>query len=55
MMTEIPSCILSQHLWYNANIQFSQFSEKNNIFSQHFNKNGSIKRWHEIKRENDLH
>ena len=35
MMTEIPSCILSQYLWYNANIQiktfihFSWFSEKN--------------------------
>ena len=35
MMTEIPSCILSQYLWYNANtqvdktsIQFSRFSEK---------------------------
>ena len=39
-MTEIPSCILSQYLWYNANIQvdkrsiqFSQFLEKN-MFSQ---------------------
>ena len=37
MMTEIPSCILSQYLWYNANIQvdktsiqFSRFSEKKN-------------------------
>ena len=40
-MTEIPSCILSQYLWYNANIQvdkrsiqFSQFLEKNIMFSQ---------------------
>ena len=38
MMTEIPSCILSQYLWYNANIQiktfihFSWFSEKNIMF-----------------------
>ena len=36
MMAEIPSCILSQYLWYNANIQvdktsihFSRFSKKN--------------------------
>ena len=35
MMTEIPSCILFQYLWYNVNmqvdkasIQFSRFSEK---------------------------
>ena len=40
-MTEIPSCILSQYLWYNANIQvdkrsiqFSKFLEKNIMFSQ---------------------
>ena len=37
MMTEIPSCILSQYVWYNANIQidetsihFSRFSKKKN-------------------------
>ena len=49
-MTEIPSCILSQYLWYNANIQvdktsipFSRFSEKNiNQVTQLFNNNGSI-------------
>ena len=35
MMTDIPSCLLSQYLWYNANIQvdktsihFSRFFEK---------------------------
>ena len=63
MMTEIPSSILSQYLWYNANIQidktsihFSQFSEKNiNYVSQLFNNNGSIKRWHKFKGEYNLH
>ena len=59
MMTEIPSRILSQHLWYNANIQidktsihFSRFSEKNiNYVSQLFNNNGLIKKWQEYKEE----
>ena len=63
MMTEIPSCILSQFLWYNANIQidktsinFSRFSEKNvNYVSQLFNNNGSIKKWHKFKTEYNLH
>ena len=51
MMTEIPSCILSQYMWYNANIrvdktpiQFSRSSEKN-IVSQLFNNSGSNKKW----------
>ena len=63
MMTEIPSCILSQYLWYNANIQvdktsiqFSRFSQKNiNYVSLLFKNNGSIKQWHEFKGEYDLH
>ena len=63
MMTEIPSCIQSQYLWYNANIQtdktsihFSRFSEKIiNYVSQLFDNNGSIKKWHRFKRENNLH
>ena len=63
MMTEIPPCILSQYLCCNANIQvdntsiqFSRFSEKNiNRVSQFFKNNGSIKKWHEFKREYDLH
>ena len=63
MMTAIPSCILSQHLRYNANIQvdktsihFSRFSKKNiNFVLQFFNNNGSIKKWHKFKREHDLH
>ena len=63
MMIEITSCILPHYLWYNANIQvdktsirFSRFSEKNvNYVSQLFNNNGSIKKWHEFKREYDLH
>ena len=62
-MLEIPSGTLSQYLWYNANIQvdktpiqFSRFSEKNvHYVSQKFIDNGSIKKWHEFKRENDLH
>ena len=49
MMTEIPSCILSQY--HNVNIQvdktsihFSRFFEKNiNYVSQHFNNDASIK------------
>ena len=63
-MTEIRYCILSQCLWYNANIQvdqtsiqFSRFFEKKNIHfvSQLFNNNGSIKKWYEFKREYNLH
>ena len=63
MITEIPSCVLSQYLWYNANTQvdktstlFSRFSEKNiHYVSQLFNNNGPIKKLHEFKREYDLH
>ena len=51
MMTEIP-CILSQYLWFNANIQvdkasiqFSRFLEKNiHYVSQLFSENDSIKK-----------
>ena len=39
-MTEIPSSILSQYLWYNANIQAGktsiQFSFQNNIMFHNF-------------------
>ena len=60
---EIPSCILSQYLWYNENIQVDKnsiylvrFSEKNiNYVSQLFRPDGSIKKWHELKTEHDLH
>ena len=63
MITEVPSCILSQYLWYNRSIQvdnssvyFLKFSEKNiNYVSQLFSDNGSIKQWHEFKREHNLH
>ena len=63
MITETPSCVLSQYLWYNANTQvdktsilFSRFSEKNiHYVSQLFNNNGPIKKLHEFKREYDLH
>ena len=62
-MTEIPSCTLSQYLWYNANIQIdktsiyvSRFSEKNiNYVSQLFNNDGFIKKWHKFKKECNLH
>ena len=60
---EIPSCILSQHLWYNVNIQvnktsiqFSRFSETNiHYVSQFLNDNGSIKQWHEFRAKYNLH
>ena len=41
-MAEIPSCTLSQYMWYNANIQtdktsiqFLRFSEKKNFIIFH--------------------
>ena len=60
---EIPFCILSQYLQYNENIQVDknsiylvQFSEKNiNYVSQLFRPDGSIKKWHELKTEHELH
>ena len=60
---EIPSCILSQYLWYDENIQVDKnsiylvrFSEKNiNYVSQLFQPDGSIKKWHELKTEHELH
>ena len=63
MITEVPSYILSQYLWYNRSIEvdnssvyFLKFSEKNiNYVSQLFSDNGSIKQWHEFKRERNLH
>ena len=63
MITEETPCILSQYLWYNRSIQvdnssvyFLKFSEKNiNYVSQLFSDNGSIKQWHEFKREHNLH
>ena len=61
-MTEIPSCILSQYMWYNANIQadktsiqFLRFSKKKNHYvSQLFNSNGSIKNGMNL-RENTIY
>ena len=62
-MAEIPSCILCQYLWYSKSIQvdkasvhFLTFSEKTiNYVSQLFSDNGSIKKWHEFKREYNLY
>lgn len=63
MITEIPSYILSQYLWYNGSIQvdnssvyFLKFSEKSiNYVLQHFSDNCGSKTWHEFKRECNLH
>ena len=63
MITEVPSCILSQYLWYNRDIQvdnssvyFLKFTEKNiNYVSQLFSDNGPINQRHEFKREHNLH
>ena len=60
---EIPSCILSQYLWYNENIKLDKnsiylvrFYEKNiNYVSQLFRPDGSIKTWHELMTEHELH
>ena len=54
---------LSQYLWYNENIQVDKnsiylvrFSEKNiNYVSQLFRPDGSIKTWHELMTEHELH
>ena len=62
-MTKVPSCILSQYLWYNRSIQvdnssvyFLKFSEKNiNYVSQLFSGNGSIKQLHEFKTKYNRH
>ena len=59
---EISSCILSQYLWYNENIQVDKnsvhlvwFSKKNTIYvSQLFQPDGSIKTRHELK-NSELH
>ena len=52
--SELPSCIFSQYLWHNQNIQLDKnsiclvpFSEKNvNYVSQPFRPDSSIKTWH---------
>ena len=60
---EFPSCVLSQYLWCNKNIQV----DKNSIYivrffvknvdyvSQPFRPDGSIKTWHELKNDRKLH
>ena len=61
--SEISSCFLSQYLRYNENIQVDKnsiylvrFSEKNiNYVSQIFRPDFSIKKWHELKTEHELH
>ena len=62
-MAEIPSCILSEYLWYNKSIQvdkayfhFLTFSEKSIYYVlQLFSDNDSTKKWHEFKTEYNLH
>ena len=54
---------MPQYLWCNENIQVEKnsiylvrFSEKNiNYVSQLFRPDGSIKKWHELKTEHELH
>ena len=63
MIAEIPSCVLPQYRWYNkiiqvdkATAQFLKFSLKSiNCFLHFSGDNGSIKNWHEFKKEYDLH
>ena len=63
MIIKVLSCILSQYLWYNRSIQidnssvyFLKFSEYNiSYISELFSGNGSIKQWHDFKRERNLH
>ena len=63
MNTEVPSCILSQHLWYNRSIEvdnssfyFLKLSQKCiNYVSQLFSDNGSTKQWHEFKTKYNFH
>ena len=63
MMAEIPSFILSQCPCCNKSIQvdkasvhFLKFSEKSiSYVSQLFSDNSSIKKWHEFKREYNIH
>ena len=60
--TVIPSCILSQHLWYNRFIKvdnlgicFSKFAARNvNNVIDLFASNGKIKTWSLLKNEFDL-
>ena len=60
---KMPSYILSQYLWYNKSVQvdkasiyFLTFSEKSiSYVLQLFSDNDSIKKWHEFKREYNLH
>ena len=60
--TAIPSCILSQHLWYNRFIKvdnlgicFSKFAARNvNNVIDLFASNGKVKTWRLLKNEFDL-
>ena len=61
MITEETPCILSQYLWYDRSIQVDNsclflkvFRKKYYVFHL-FRDNGSIKQWHEFKREHNLH
>ena len=63
-MTEIPSCTLSQYLWYNTNIQidktsihFSWFSttKKKTMFHNFLIIMAPLKKWLKFRREYNLH
>ena len=62
MMTEILFAILPQCLWYEGiqvdrvSVHCLKFSEKSiNSVLQLFSDNGSFKKWHEFKRDYNLH
>lgn len=63
MITHIHSCILPEYLWHNGitevdkpSVNFLKVSKKSITYAlQLFCDNGSIKQWHEFKREYDLH
>ena len=62
MMTEIPSCTLSQYLWYNVNIQvdktsihFSRFSKRNIIMFHNFLTRMALLKYGKNLRENTIY
>ena len=59
-MTETPSCILYHYLPVfqvdKMSFQFFRLSKKKiSVVSQLHSDNGSIKKWHEFKRDYDQH
>ena len=46
---------MSQYLWCNRSIQLDNSKQNINYVFQLFSDNGSIKQWHEFKKEHNLH